>query len=680
MNIAPVNSRHPHRGRRLRVLVYALLALGMSVLLLSPNNTEAQTSVALVGNTGQTLTAASNRTAGYTPSGFWQQAQGFTTGSSGATLTEVDVRLHSDGVKSAATPRVSIYSADGSGNPNSSLYVLTNPSSFTADAVNTFTAPANATLTASTTYFVVVETSATATNNNNQIVLSVTGAQAEDSGGQTGWTIANTRLQKLTADTSWTSGVDLLMVALRGTVATAPSAPSGLTATPGSTRVALSWTDPSDSTITKYQYRVSSDGGTNWSPDWTDITGSGATTTSYTVTGLSASTAYTIELRAVNVGGDGAAASVSATTGASTAFIGNTGQTLTGSAGAGFFTVSIWQQAQGFTTGSTGATLTEVDVRVHSNGVGNAAVPRVSIYSADGSGNPNSSLYVLTSPDSFTADAVNTFIAPANATLTANTTYLVVIETAATAQDTNNQIWLNSTDDDDEDSGGRSGWTIADNRLQKATTATSWSSLANSLVIALRGAAAPAAPSGLAATPGSDEIALSWTDPSDSTITKYQYRVSDDSGSTWSPDWTDIAGSGATTTSYTVTGLSINTPYTIELRAVNATGDGAASSVTSQTLSELVGNIDTSETGEIAFNGDNAQDFTTGGNASGYLLTGVKIPMQLNGTETGYTVSIRSGSPGGTNLGTLTNPASLPTSWTDVSFAASGNGIALSAN
>ena len=92
-----------------------------------------------------------------------------------------------------------------------------------------------------------------------------------------------------------------------------PPAPTGLTATGGDAAIALGWTDPSDTAITRYQVRVSADGGTAWDPDWTDIPGSGAATTSHRLTGLSNDTAYTIELRAFRGETAGAAARASAT-------------------------------------------------------------------------------------------------------------------------------------------------------------------------------------------------------------------------------------------------------------------------------------------------------------------------------------------------------------------------------
>ena len=80
-----------------------------------------------------------------------------------------------------------------------------------------------------------------------------------------------------------------------------PGKPAGLTATPGNAEVALRWTDPGDSSITKYQYQQRAGIVGAWGT-WMDISGSGATTTSHTVTGLDNGTAYAFRVRAVNTG------------------------------------------------------------------------------------------------------------------------------------------------------------------------------------------------------------------------------------------------------------------------------------------------------------------------------------------------------------------------------------------
>ncbi len=92
---------------------------------------------------------------------------------------------------------------------------------------------------------------------------------------------------------------------------TAPNAPAGLAAEEGDGEVTLSWTDPNNSSIIKYQVRQSDDGGANWG-DWADISGSDSTTTTHTVAGLTNGTTYDFEVRAMNAGGYSAAASTSA--------------------------------------------------------------------------------------------------------------------------------------------------------------------------------------------------------------------------------------------------------------------------------------------------------------------------------------------------------------------------------
>ena len=86
----------------------------------------------------------------------------------------------------------------------------------------------------------------------------------------------------------------------------------------------------------------------------------------------------------------------------------------------------------------------------------------------------------------------------------------------------------------------------------------------------------PAAPTGLTATAGNGSVTLSWNDPSDSSITGYEYNVNHNDTSSgnlsgWSA-WTAIAGSNSSTTSHTFTGLTNGKEYRYHLRAVNAGG------------------------------------------------------------------------------------------------------------
>ena len=76
-----------------------------------------------------------------------------------------------------------------------------------------------------------------------------------------------------------------------------PAKPTGFSATAGNAQVTLAWSDPNNSDITGWQYRQKAGSGNYGS--WTTISGSSASTTSHTVSGLSNGTAYTFRIRAV---------------------------------------------------------------------------------------------------------------------------------------------------------------------------------------------------------------------------------------------------------------------------------------------------------------------------------------------------------------------------------------------
>ena len=90
-------------------------------------------------------------------------------------------------------------------------------------------------------------------------------------------------------------------------------------------------------------------------------------------------------------------------------------------------------------------------------------------------------------------------------------------------------------------------------------------------------AAAPLAPSTPDAAAGDASVALSWTPGGDggSAITKWQYQRKAGSGGYGA--WTDMPGSGASTTTHTVTGLTNGVAYRFRVRAVNTIGAGAPS-------------------------------------------------------------------------------------------------------
>ncbi len=89
--------------------------------------------------------------------------------------------------------------------------------------------------------------------------------------------------------------------------ATTPLKPTGLAAVAGFQQAALSWNDPQYPSITVWQYRYKSKpkgGQFGDYGDWTDMSPSDAGTRTFTVTGLTSETTYAFQIRARNPAGD----------------------------------------------------------------------------------------------------------------------------------------------------------------------------------------------------------------------------------------------------------------------------------------------------------------------------------------------------------------------------------------
>ena len=178
--------------------------------------------------------------------------------------------------------------ADGTNPTGTVIATLSAPASITANAVNTYTAPANTVLAANTTYWLRVDATSSAP-------VGVTSSNSE--GGATGWSIANSGRFLLSGN--WNTSTSSIQFSITGQANLPPVAPTNLTATGGNAQVSLSWSDPGNSAISKYQVRQATTSAGVASASWTDIASSGATTTSHTVTGLTNGTAYYFQIRAV---------------------------------------------------------------------------------------------------------------------------------------------------------------------------------------------------------------------------------------------------------------------------------------------------------------------------------------------------------------------------------------------
>ena len=619
----------------------------------------------------------------------------FTTGGNPNGYTVSKVRLPISVSAASVTPVVAIYS-DVSGSPGASIKTLANPASIT---VSTTTAPEaefdadDYKLNASTPYWIVVENPHAL----ERLRTSLTTEDSEDAGGAPGWSIGNVSKTRGTGEAfADTSNSLVMQIGIKGALAAASTdatlsnlevIPSPLTGTAAALNPTFS-PEITDYTLTVENehtraeiYAASNDenstiefldkddttippGGTDVGAAWIvpnlDV---GENIFKIKVTAEDTTTTKTYQ---VTITRD------------EQFLVSNLGQTTR--AGGTNLTNPMATQ---FTTGSNanGYTISSVAFSIS---VPSGATPEVSIYS-DSSGEPGSSLKELSNPSNFsTTTRMEAEFGADNYRLQRNTSYWIVIDDSAFTDN----ILLDDTESDSEDAGGAPGWSIGN--VSKVRVPGAWEDLTLSRVIqiAVKGAVAetPAAPASLTASPGNAEATLTWTAPASDgghAITKYQYRVSDDGGTTWSPDWTDVPDADsdsdlADERSVTVTSLANGTLHTFQVRAVNSEGGGSEAEDTATPVAFLVSNansivnqgtLGTTEDG-VASN-KRAIQFTTGGNPSGYKIDTVQLTiLTSNGMTPRFSIYSDSSGVPGSSLKILTNPGTLPTSYALADFDA----------
>ena len=167
----------------------------------------------LVKNTGQSVSSNVNSLNAASP----ESAQEFTTGDNagGYELVSIGVGFASIDTPSSAGAQLKVtLNADSSGDPGRALCTLTDPTSFSANAVNAFGRGRCPTLKAETTYFVVIDR---VTVDSDSISLSETSSNNEDNGGTAGWSIEDD--SSYLSGTTWTADAngESLLIEVIGT-------------------------------------------------------------------------------------------------------------------------------------------------------------------------------------------------------------------------------------------------------------------------------------------------------------------------------------------------------------------------------------------------------------------------------------------------------------------------------
>ena len=287
----------------------------------------------------------------------------------------------------------------------------------------------------------------------------------------------------------------------------APAVPSGLKATLSGNSVSLSWDNPYDSSISKYQYRIKTAGAANVYGSWTDIVGSNSDTTSTTIT-VTGSERRVVQLRANKTRGSSSPASAS---------------------------TGLPAQPSGFNTPATKGTY-----RTTSSGYvvveAAASLPKGEVVvSWSDPGDDSIIKYQYNFRPTGTPGANNSrwIDIPGSGASTTNHTFVMLTpEEYRIRVRAVNEIGA-----------------VA----QVVHVQPSWP--------------APTAPKGLEATLSGSTVSLSWYNPFDGSIDKYQYRIKTVGAGNAYGSWTDITGSNSDTTSTTIT-VTGTENRSVELRAL----------------------------------------------------------------------------------------------------------------
>ena len=393
-----------------------------------------------------------------------------------------------------------------------------------------------------------------------------------------------------------------------------PVKPTGLTATALSRQVTLTWTDPEDAGIDKWQYQQKV-GSADWG-SWTDFPGSQASTKDHTFTGLTDGTEYKFRVRAVNVVGNSPQSEI---------------VTITPELIKPVLTVDATQDGQTVLSWTvtddtpaklvTGATeLVQWNWRFRMKGAAWPAreiTPLTSdplirtythVYSERTPVVPHGAVveyqvYVVgrnaigtrlfgewsdtaTATVMHTAQPALTFTrstvkvaTDATATYTvalkhANAGTLSITSGAATKATVSPSVLTftagnYSTAQTVTVTGVETGSATIDHAF--TLTGASAAAIPDAGQVSVTVGGKPDKPTGFMAAVGAAQVTLSWDDPSDPSITGWEYQQKAGGA------WMNIEDSGATTTSHTVKNLTNGTKYKFRIRAKNKAGNGPPS-------------------------------------------------------------------------------------------------------
>ena len=657
-------------GRFLAALgLTAVLLAAFAALLTLPLQAQSA-GVKLVGNTGST-TLTSQSYNGIV-------AQRFLTGTDtdGYLIAEVGVRFHNVSGKSAS---VAIKDNNSINRPGNLVATLDNPSTLTSNAVNWFTAPDDTRLDSNTRYWIVANDQVNNTGDRAQVSYTSNTGQS----GEAGWEIDNNRVYR-NAGATWLTSSTSALIEIRGTPVQSSDATLSDLALEGATggeAIALTPAFDADTitytasvanridlvtlTATKNDANamvvITNDDDQTGSPEEAVlglVVGSNTLTVTVTAEDGSTTQTYTVNVER--------AAAIPT-------LVSNTNKTSIGDS-ASFL-------AQSFETGTNvdGYTVSEVDI--HLVDVSGRSTS-VKIRENNASDRPGTLVATLTNPRTLAADSINTFTAPADTVLAADTTYWITANEGISSNRANVARVGNG------EQIGEPGWAIGDDSLFRTAETSNWGTSGNILMIEIRGtsggftASTDATLSDLALEDGSaNEITL--TPPFVTGTKSYTALVENSVSSiTLTPtvnnanatvEYLDASDASITDTDTSTPALDAPLAVLDNTFKVKVTAEAGGTNTDTYTVvvTREEATVDTdvlvSNTAETATDGTSsfqAQRFETGASTGEFTISEVQLLLSTSTTGGKSTiVRIReddNGEPAtSTPLATLTNPGTL---------------------
>jgi titin len=545
------------------------------------------------------------------------------------------------------------------------------------------------------------------------IATSLTETTFTDAGSLTNGSLYVYRVSALNAFGTGVSSIPVI-----GIPAARAAAPTNVTSYAGAEQVVLTWTAPSSTggaPITGYQIESSFDDGETWSIAIADTT---SPSTYGVVSGLQPGQLYSFRVAAITAGGTGAVSVAVTGTPLVAAPItiegsaGDTTATLNWSTPVGVVNVTGYrvERSTNMTTWIVvGSTLASSALSTTVTGLTNGTPVffRVTVITAAGDASPSNTALVTPAGAPLAGTAPTAVASQGQVTL------------SWTAPSNNGALITGYLVEYSADNGVT--WLAGPSSSGLGSTAVTVTGLTNGTAYKFRfraintvgtGAASaevsatpftvPTSPRNVTTVAANAQVTVSWTAPAStggSAITGYLVERSADGGLTW----TTLATTAASASNYVSTGLTNGTTYAYRVMAINAAGDGVASSTVTATpftaasaptaLSATAGNAAATlswvapvSTGGLPIVGYRVEISSNGGTSwsvaisdTGTTSTSVTVAGLANGTAYAFRVSaLTSPGAGSSSTPATTTPFGAPSAPRSLTVTPSDSQLSLS--